>query len=94
MQTYRENARKYRSRCEKEQRSKVQQIKIMRKTHESHLKEKRQLIRNLQDIIEEQEIRISELEGEVTGKEIVESRGRGAGEGSRGGNISKTKMTL
>ena len=66
-QTYRENARKYRSRCEKEQRSKAQQIKIMRKTHESHLEEKRQLIRNLQDIIEEQETRIFELEGELKG---------------------------
>ncbi|XP_072024813.1 kinesin-like protein KIFC3 [Amphiura filiformis] len=67
VKTYRENARKYRSRCEKEQRSKAQQIKIMRKTHESHLEEKRQLIRNLQDIIEEQETRIFELEGELKG---------------------------
>ena len=39
----------------------------MRKTHDSHLEEKRQLIRNLQDIIEEQETRIFELEGELKG---------------------------
>ncbi|XP_038070425.1 kinesin-like protein KIFC3 isoform X2 [Patiria miniata] len=39
----------------------------MRKTHESHLDEKRQLIRNLQDIIEEQEGRIYDLESELKG---------------------------
>ena len=66
-QNFRDNAKKYRSRCEKEQANKWQQIKIMRKTHESHLNEKRQLIRNLQDIIEEQEGRIFELESELKG---------------------------
>ncbi|XP_071785181.1 kinesin-like protein KIFC3 isoform X1 [Asterias amurensis] len=67
VKNFRDNAKKYRSRCEKEQANKWQQIKIMRKTHESHLNEKRQLIRNLQDIIEEQEGRIFELESELKG---------------------------
>ena len=40
----------------------------MRKTHEIHLDEKRQLIRNLQDIIEEQESRIYELESDLKGE--------------------------
>ncbi|XP_022100934.1 kinesin-like protein KIFC3 [Acanthaster planci] len=67
VKNFRENAKKYRARCEKEQANKWQQIKIMKKTHESHLDEKRQLIRNLQDIIEEQEGRIYELESEIKG---------------------------
>ncbi|XP_006814107.1 kinesin-like protein KIFC3 [Saccoglossus kowalevskii] len=57
----------YKSSLAKEEASKKQQILIMRKTHESHLDEKRELSKNLQDVIEEQEAKIFELEAELKG---------------------------
>ncbi|XP_033117249.1 kinesin-like protein KIFC3 [Anneissia japonica] len=71
VKNFRESTKKYKSRCEKEQNSKWQQIKIMRKTHETHLDDKRSVIKNLQDVIEEQETRIYELEGEVKDKSTL-----------------------
>ncbi|XP_077982296.1 kinesin-like protein KIFC3 [Glandiceps talaboti] len=59
--------KQYKSKLFKEESSKKQQIRIMRKTHEAHLDEKRELIRNLQDVIDEQEYKIFELETELKG---------------------------
>ena len=45
----------YRQRLEKDEETKRQQLRIMRRTHEVHLQEKQLLIKNLEDIIAEQE---------------------------------------
>ncbi|XP_070574041.1 kinesin-like protein KIFC3 isoform X3 [Ptychodera flava] len=62
-----DNNKQYKTRLTKEETSKKQQIRIMRKTHEAHLDEKRELIKSLQDIIEEQESKIFDLEAELKG---------------------------
>ncbi|XP_052818548.1 kinesin-like protein KIFC3 isoform X2 [Mya arenaria] len=57
-----EKIRKYETRLEREETSKRQQLKIIRKTHEDQQQEKTQLIDTLQAIVNEQEERIRELE--------------------------------
>ncbi|XP_053402690.1 kinesin-like protein KIFC3 [Mercenaria mercenaria] len=57
--------RHYKSRLEREENNKRQQLKILRKTHEVQIQEKEQLVDNLQAIITEQEERIKELEDNV-----------------------------
>ncbi|XP_060552908.1 protein Daple-like, partial [Ruditapes philippinarum] len=57
--------RHYKSRLEREESNKRQQLKILRKTHEVQMHEKDQLVDNLQSIISEQEEKIKELEDNV-----------------------------
>ncbi|XP_072169012.1 uncharacterized protein [Diadema setosum] len=70
VKNFRESSQKYRSSYEKEKASKWQQIKILRKSHELHMQEKRQLVENLQDIINDQEARILEVEAAANGTSI------------------------
>ncbi|KAH3772055.1 hypothetical protein DPMN_173387 [Dreissena polymorpha] len=57
-----EKNRLYKARLEREETTKRQQLRILRKTHESQLQEKEQFIATLQAIVNEQEERIRELE--------------------------------
>ena len=57
----------YKSRLQKAENNKKSQIKILKKTHESQLAMKAELIHNLEELIEEQESKISELEGHIKG---------------------------
>ena len=45
----------YKMKLDKEETSKRQQLKIMRRTHEAHMQEMQNLINNLQDVVEEYE---------------------------------------
>ena len=51
----------YQHRIDKEESSKKQQIKIIKKTHETHLQEKQNLIKDLEDVIEELEAKQSSV---------------------------------
>ncbi|XP_013396814.1 kinesin-like protein KIFC3 [Lingula anatina] len=62
-----DKGKNYKARLVKEENNKKQQIKIMRKTHESHLEAKQNLVQNLQDVIDEQEAKIFQLEAEIKG---------------------------
>jgi len=62
MQTLSDKTKTYRARLEKEEASKKQQLKIMKRTHEAYVQEKETLIRNLEEIADEQEQRITLLE--------------------------------
>ncbi len=58
----------YRSRLEKEEASRKQQLRILSRTHEVQMSEKAQLIANLEAMIDEQEQRISQLESGKIGQ--------------------------
>ena len=62
VQNCKDKIRHYKSRLEREENNKRQQLKILRKSHETQIQEKEQLVDNLQAIIEEQEERIKDLE--------------------------------
>lgn len=74
VKTLRERGEHYQQLANKEKSSKSQQIKILRKTHESQLSAKTQLMQSLQDIIEEQEGKIIELEAQIQGSPVTEPR--------------------
>ena len=57
----------YKSKLQKAESNKKSQIKILKKTHESQLAMKAELIHNLEELIEEQESKIEELEGHIKG---------------------------
>lgn len=57
----------YRTKLQKAENNKKSQIKILKKTHESQLTMKGELIHNLEELIEEQESKIAELESHIKG---------------------------
>lgn len=57
----------------REESVKHHQITIMKKTHETQLEIKNSLIRNLEDIIDEQEARIFNLESHIAGMMLCKS---------------------
>lgn len=57
----------YKSKLQKAENNKKSQIKILKKTHESQLAMKAELIHNLEELIEEQESKIAELESHIKG---------------------------
>jgi len=57
----------YKSKLQKAEHNKKSQIKILKKTHESQLAMKAELIHNLEELIEEQESKIAELESHIKG---------------------------
>ena len=57
----------YKSKLQKAESNKKSQIKILKKTHESQLAMKAELIHNLEELIEEQESKIEELKGHIKG---------------------------
>ena len=63
----------YKSRLQKAENNKKSQIKILKKTHESQLTMKAELIHNLEELIEEQESKITELEGHIKGSSPSQS---------------------
>ena len=63
-QTLTEHRRQYQLRLEREESSRRTQLRILRKTHDTHLQEKLQLINRLERVIREQECRITLLQGQ------------------------------
>ena len=63
-QTLTEHSRQYQRRLEREENSRRTQLRILRKTHDTHLQEKLQLINSLEKVICQQENRLSQLQGE------------------------------
>lgn len=63
----------YKSRLQKAESNKKSQIKILKKTHESQLVMKAELIHNLEELIEEQESKIAELESHIKGSSPSQS---------------------
>ena len=63
----------YKSRLQKAENNKKSQIKILKKTHESQLAMKAELIHNLEELIEEQENKIAELESHIKGSSPSQS---------------------
>ena len=63
----------YKSRLQKAENNKKSQIKILKKTHESQLAMKAELIHNLEELIEEQERKIKELESHIKGSSPSQS---------------------
>lgn len=63
----------YKSRLQKAENNKKSQIKILKKTHESQLAMKAELIHNLEELIEEQESKIAELESHIKGSSPSQS---------------------
>ena len=63
----------YKSRLQKAESNKKSQIKILKKTHESQLAMKAELIHNLEELIEEQENKIAELESHIKGSSPAQS---------------------
>lgn len=63
----------YKSRLQKAENNKKSQIKILKKTHESQLAMKGELIHNLEELIEEQESKIAELESHIKGSSPSQS---------------------
>ena len=61
-QNCKDKIRQYKTRLEREETTKKQQLKIMRKTHEVQIQEKEKLINNLQGLLDEQEEIIKDLE--------------------------------
>ncbi|KAK2554469.1 Kinesin-like protein KIFC3 [Acropora cervicornis] len=57
----------YKTKLQKAENNKKSQIKILKKTHESQLAMKGELIHNLEELIEEQESKIAELESHIKG---------------------------
>ena len=70
-QTLTERSKSYKQRLEREETTRRTQMRIMRKQHEAHLAEKQTLIRNLEDVIEEQEANIAALNSHIKGEMIV-----------------------
>lgn len=62
----------YRRELERAQEAKRNQLKIMKKTYESHLKEKEETIQSLHEIIEEQDTKIVELHSNLVGESSTE----------------------
>ena len=62
LQTLTDKTAGYKSRLQKADFNKKSQLKIMKKTYETQLQMKNDLINNLQDMIEEQEEKLSEIE--------------------------------
>ncbi|KAL4234031.1 microtubule motor [Mactra antiquata] len=62
IKSHKDMIRHYKSRLEKEECTKKQQLKIMKKIYEDQIEEKDTLIDNINSIIQEQEERIKELE--------------------------------
>lgn len=58
----------YKSRLEREEMNKKQQLKILRRTHDAQLSEKAKLITNLEAIIDEHEVKVFSLEAKAKGK--------------------------
>lgn len=67
-QTLTDKNKHYKSRLEKEEVTKRQQMKILCKTQETQLQEKDNLISNLRSIIEEHEEQILDMEKKINGK--------------------------
>ncbi|XP_031564254.1 kinesin-like protein KIFC3 isoform X2 [Actinia tenebrosa] len=65
-----EKTTNYKSKLQKAEQSKKSQIKIMKKTQESQIQMKAELIHNLEELIEEQETKILELESRIKGGNI------------------------
>ena len=63
----------YKTRLQKLESSKKSQIKILKKTHESQIQMKADLINNLEELIEEQEGKIDELEKRIKGENPASS---------------------
>ncbi|KAL9975125.1 hypothetical protein ACROYT_G012243 [Oculina patagonica] len=63
----------YKSRLQKAESNKKSQIKILKKTHESQLAMKAELIHNLEELIEEQENKIAELDCHIKGSSPSQS---------------------
>lgn len=63
----------YKSKLQKAENNKKSQIKILKKTHESQLAMKAELIHNLEELIEEQETKIAELESHIKGSSPTQS---------------------
>lgn len=68
-----EKTSNYKSRLQKAENNKKSQIKILKKTHESQLSMKAELIHNLEELIEEQESKIAELESHIKGSSPSQS---------------------
>ncbi len=67
LQTLTDKNKTYKNRLEREETSKKQQLKIMRRTHEAHQQEKQTLITTLEEIVEEQEHKVAQLESQLRG---------------------------
>ena len=72
----------YKSKLQKAESNKKSQIKILKKTHESQLAMKAELIHNLEELIEEQESKIAELESHIKGSSPSQSL-----------NVTNTKLS-
>lgn len=69
-----DSCRDYKSRLEKEETTRRQQVKILQKAHEDQIKEKEQVIVNLRDEIEENEGRMRELQELCQGRLTIHPR--------------------
>ena len=58
----------YRTELERAKEARRNQLKIMKKTYETHLKEKEDTIQSLNEIIEEQDMKIVELHSKLVGE--------------------------
>jgi len=58
----------YRNELERAQEARRNQLKIMKKTYETHLKEKEETIQSLHEIVEEQDSKIVELHSKLVGE--------------------------
>ena len=63
----------YRRELERTQEAKRNQLKIMKKTYETHLNEKEETIQSLHEIIEEQDNKIIELHSKMIGESSTDS---------------------
>lgn len=73
LKTMTDKTANYKSRLQKAENNKKSQIKILKKTHESQLVMKAELIHNLEELIEEQESKIAELESHIKGSSPSQS---------------------
>ncbi|XP_064611144.1 kinesin-like protein KIFC3 isoform X2 [Liolophura sinensis] len=67
IRTLTDSSREHKSRLEKEEATRRQQVKILQKAHEDQLKEKERVIVNLRDEIEENAARMKELQQQFQG---------------------------
>ncbi|XP_074646224.1 kinesin-like protein KIFC3 [Tubulanus polymorphus] len=66
IKTLTDKCKQYKQKLTREEFTKKQQIKIMRKSHEVNLEEKQGMIAHLEELLEEQETKIGELEKQLT----------------------------
>jgi hypothetical protein len=71
IRTLNEKHQGFKEALRREESIKRHQLLIMKKTHETQLEIKNSLIRNLEDIIDEQEARIFNLESHIAGEQNV-----------------------